>query len=239
VFTKSLKRVQIKDADQGIVEAVFSTFDVIDSDGDVTRKGAFTDGAAVVISAYGHQSWDGALPVGKGVINEVGNEAVLTGQFFVDTIHGLDTFNTVKHLSEDGLQEWSYSLENVEAERGTFAGKNVRFINAVSVKEVSPVLRGAGPLTRTLDIKSGGKFSEQADIALRDVKQLVEMAVERLTLRAPEGKSISEQTDAYEQLLAALVPLKSAIDDVTQAPIVDVSAEFARYLLLSSGAPIT
>ncbi len=50
---KSLTRFEVKDAEEGVVEAVFSTFDVVDSDGDITRKGAFDDGASVLISAYG------------------------------------------------------------------------------------------------------------------------------------------------------------------------------------------
>jgi hypothetical protein len=155
--TKTLTNVRIKNADEGLIEAVFSVFDVVDLDGDVTRKGAFTDGAAVVISAYGHGSWEGRLPVGKGTIREVGNEAILDGQFFLNTTHGRDTFETIKQLSEDELQEWSYSLHEVESERGTVDGKSVRIIKRVGlVKEVSPVLRGAGIGTRTLSAKSAG-----------------------------------------------------------------------------------
>src|SRR3954469_9939021 len=102
-YTKSLGRVEIKDAEKGIVEAVFSTFDVKDHDGDVTLKGAFKDGAPVRISAYNHGSWQGALPVGKGYISVDGDSAVLKGQFFMNTTHGRDTFETVKQLSEAGL----------------------------------------------------------------------------------------------------------------------------------------
>jgi hypothetical protein len=55
-------KVRVKDAAQGLVEAVFSTFNVIDSDGDVTLPGAFEEGAPARVSAYGHTSWDGKLP---------------------------------------------------------------------------------------------------------------------------------------------------------------------------------
>ena len=41
----------------------------------MTLKGAFTTGQAVVVSAYGHGSWEGKLPVGKGVIREEGDLA--------------------------------------------------------------------------------------------------------------------------------------------------------------------
>lgn len=166
--TKALSRVEIKDAAKGEVTAVFSTLNVIDSDGDVTLKGAFTDGAPVVISAYGHGSWKGQLPVGKGVIRETQTEAVLEGRFFMDTTHGKDTFLTVKALSDgDSLQEWSYSLEDVKSHKGTHDGENVQFIDAVTVKEVSPVLAGAGVDTRTLTTK-GKQLSSELNEALRN-----------------------------------------------------------------------
>lgn len=174
---KTITNVRVKDAELGIVEAVFASHlvdpsqlgqadaKVIDKDGDVTLKGAFTDGQAVVISAYGHGSWEGRLPVGKGVIREVGDQAVMEGQFFMNTPHGRDTFETVKELSADDLQEWSYSLHEVTAVRGTVAGKAVRILQQVKrVKEVSPVLMGAGVDTHTLSTKDGRK---QLDSSLR------------------------------------------------------------------------
>lgn len=153
--TKAMSRVEIKDADRGEITAVFSTLNVVDSDGDVTVKGAFDDGAACVISAYGHQSWKGKLPVGKGRIRETSIEGVFEGRFFLDTIDGADTFKVVKQLIEDDGpgQEWSYGLVDMVTERGEFAGQKVRFIKSVRVPEVSPVLIGAGVNTRTLEAK--------------------------------------------------------------------------------------
>lgn len=173
---KALVRVTIKDADLGTVEAVFASHlvsadelksasaEVIDKDGDVTLKGAFTAGQKVVISAYGHGSWKGQLPVGKGVIEERGDIAVMTGQFLMDTTHGRDAFLTVKALSEDDLQEWSYSLDEVKASRAIVAGRSVRVLEQVKkVKEVSPCLVGAGVATRTLETKD----RKQLDTSIR------------------------------------------------------------------------
>lgn len=151
--TKALGRVEIKDAAKGTVKAVFSTFDVVDHDDDVTAPGAIEDGAPVRISAYGHASWGGALPVGKGVVRIEGSEAILEGQFFLDTTHGRDTFETVKQLSEDGLQEWSYGFDVLDAEPIERDGKRVRLLKRLKVHEVSPVLLGAGIATRTLAVK--------------------------------------------------------------------------------------
>lgn len=149
--TKSF-HVEIKDAAKGEVEALFSTYNVIDKDGDVTMPGAFTDGAPTKISAYGHASWSGVLPVGKGTIHDTGSGAVLKGQFFLDTTAGKDTFTTVKELGV--LQEWSYGYDVLEYSYGEFEGRNVRFLKKLKVHEVSPVLIGAGIGTMTMSAKS-------------------------------------------------------------------------------------
>lgn len=226
--TKALSAVQIKDATKGIVTAVVSTFGVIDADGDVTSKATFTEGAPVVVSAYGHASWQGGggnLPVGKGTLSTTDTECIAELQFFMSTPHGKAAFDTIAELGP--LQEWSYSLEGTVGKRGELDGMPANFLESTSVKEVSPVLRGASINTRTLSTKAL-KFSEQADNALCVVRQLVETAVERLTLRATEGKSISEQTGAYDQLMVELAPLKAAIDAATPT---DHSDELTRIFM--------
>lgn len=152
---KSVSQFEIKDAASGTVRAVIATLNVVDKDGDWTPNGAVTDGQAVVISAYGHKSWDGELPVGHGAISEVGNEVVFEGQFLLNTPQGQATFATVEELTKAGLQEWSYSLHDVESERAMKDGRSVRVLKRIGlIKEVSPVLRGAGVNTRTLQIKA-------------------------------------------------------------------------------------
>jgi hypothetical protein len=309
----------IKNAGKGEVEALFSRFDVIDHDGDVTLKGAFTEGQPVVISAYNHASHrTAALPVGKGTIHESAaeNGEVMKGRFLLNTTHGADTFETVKALSEDGLQEWSYSLHDVVATKGTWEGERARIIEQVGfVKEVSPVLMGAGIDTVTLDVKAAkqlhsstagllsqearrrwgwawledfdpdagyavfqvetddgwrlvqvdyeatdttatlaeqetevhrtalylpksAKFHEHTSTALRSVKGLVEMATDRLTVRAAEGKSIDEQLAVLDLLEAELAPLRDAIAKTRtpHTPAADTAAglhlEYARALSL-------
>lgn len=149
--TKAL-RVEIKDEAKGQVRAVFATFNKIDSHGDVTLPGAFEDGAEVPISSYGHTSWDGALPVGKGAIRQTSKEAIFEGEFFMDTTHGADTFRTVKALG--ALGQWSYGYDPVEYSFGEHDGQHVRFLAKQKTHEVSPVLLGAGVGTRTLATKS-------------------------------------------------------------------------------------
>ncbi|PAZ15674.1 hypothetical protein CLM62_12825 [Streptomyces sp. SA15] len=170
--TKTLRGVEIKDESKGEVTAVFATLGVRDHDGDFTRDGAFTDGAPVRISAYGHKSWDGLLPVGKGVIRIKGKKAILEGQFFMNTTHGRDTFETVRELSEAGLQEWSYGFDINEFSFGEEKGQQVRYLDRVTVHEVSPVLLGAGIGTRTLSAK--GRDLADAGYTPESVKAAVQ-----------------------------------------------------------------
>ena len=243
-ITKHMSRVEIKDEDRGEVAAIFSTFDVVDSDGDVTLKGAFTDGAPVAISAYGHRSWSGELPVGKGRIRELSTEAVMEGRFFLDTQKGLDTFRTVKAMSEDDMQEWSYSLDNIKGRKGEHDGRPVRFIESVYVTEVSPVLKGAGVNTRTLSTKSA-KFSEHATTVLADVDALITRATEVMALRAQKGKSLGDESaDLLSALTADLDRLKELLDTGTTNPSSDgevdptgddLAREFARFVAMTQG----
>lgn len=195
---KSLSGVEIKDAEKGIVNAVFSTMNVRDRDGDFTREGAFTDGAKVAISAYGHKSWEGALPVGKGVIRVKGKKAVLEGQFFMNTTHGRDTFETVKSLAEDGLGEWSYGFDIDKHSYGKEGDRPVRYLDQVTVHEVSPVLLGAGINTRTLSAK--GRGSDDQDPERQSAKTAVRGPIpycETATLARPwdGAKTVSDLPD--------------------------------------------
>lgn len=162
--TKQLQpRVEIKDEDKGEVELVFSTFNVIDKDQDVTLPGAFSgvDGTKVPVSAYGHMSWEGKLPVGVATIKQYRNEARATAKFLMDTQHGADTFRTVKALHKDGLGDWSYGYKPKDYSFGEFEGQRVRFLKELGVDEVSPVLVGAGVQTRTLSAKGAAENDDQ------------------------------------------------------------------------------
>lgn len=171
---KSLQGVEVKDAQKGTVEAVFATLNVVDKDGDITVKGAFEDGQNVRISAYGHESWKAALPVGRGVIREIGDEAILEGKFFLDTDHGRNTFETIKGLED--LSEWSYGFDVVDHASPSSDEKDegaTRILRRLKVHEVSPVLLGAGVNTRTLAVKERPSFPDECSNVLGDVKELI------------------------------------------------------------------
>lgn len=181
---KPLSHVEIKNADRGEVSAVFSTFNVVDSDGDVTLPGALVDGEEVLISSYGHTSWQGALPVGKGRIRTTKSEAILDGQFFMDTTHGRDTFAVVKSLA--GSQQWSYGFDTLDSEPGQFDGRSVKLLKKLKVHEVSPVLIGAGVNTRTLATKALVESGYDVKEATRIVEGTVNVSEYRAAIRPHE-----------------------------------------------------
>jgi hypothetical protein len=162
---------------------------------------------------------------------------VLEGRFFLNTTGGRDTFETVKEMSDvDGPgQEWSYSLADVQSEKGTYEGRQVNILRKIHVDEVSPVFKGAGIGTRTLAVK-GAKFSEHADTVLADVDALIERASEVVALRAEKGKTIAEESaELLKRLDASLERLKSLVvaPPPEQSPD-EVLREFARFVSLST-----
>lgn len=225
---KSLARFEVKDETKGEVEAVFATLNVKDHDDDVTKPGAFENGAEVVISAYNHKSWEGALPVGKGTIQEVGNEVVMKGRFFLNTTAGRDTFEVVKELG--ARQEWSYGFNVLESEPGEHEGKSVRVLKRMAVHEVSPVLRGAGVGTTTRYAKS---LKDEVADAVDAVKAAVDSAERVVALRAEKGKSLSnvnaESLDGLKaqcERLAALLNTKEA-DGTSEPNADDINTQLA------------
>lgn len=221
--TKALSGLKIVDGDQGMISAVFSTFGVKDSDGDVTLPGAFEDGAPVRISAYNHASWGpGVLPVGKGTIRTTDEEAILDGRIFLDTQAGGDTFSVLKQMED--LQEWSYGFDIMDSEDGVVGGEPVKLLKRLKVHEVSPVILGAGVNTRTLTVKGQGlKLSEHIESVKAEVDALTERVAEVVAKRTEKGKGLGEASlEALSALDTTLAGLR-----VVLAPPTDDSAEKA------------
>ena len=176
------------DGAPGEFRAVFSTFNVVDKDGDVTLPGAFKSGAAVRISYWGHRWQD--LPVGRGVIGQDEKQAWVDGKFFLDTMAGKETYQTVKNLDE--LQEWSYGYDVLRSEMGKFgeAQDDVRFLKELEVAEVSPVMLGAGIDTRTEAIKGVKPYPNEHACRLRQPGDFQADSFKRIK-RKHEGKEYS------------------------------------------------
>jgi hypothetical protein len=149
---------EAKDDTQGTFSARFATLNVVDHQGDVTVPGAFGK-QSVLIEAYGHN--DKTLPVGVGEITEQGNDALVNGRFFLDTVAGKEHYSTLKNVGP--LQQWSYTFEVEDSAPGVFDGKDVRFLRKMHVIAAAPVQRGAGVNTQTLAIKAADKATMRTE----------------------------------------------------------------------------
>lgn len=211
--TKQITPSEVKfDDEQGTVTARFASFNSKDADNDVTLPGFF--GKQTVAIAWAH---DRARLVGKGVISETDDGAILAGQFFLDTIEGKQAYLTTKAMGD--LQEWSYGYYILEggAKLGEFEGGSVRFLTpkedgtpGVKVAEVSPVLVGAGVGTATTSIKStdGVRFVDQAIEVAKAAEMLVSRASEIAAIRGEKGKALGDEA------LASLLDVKTRLESV-------------------------
>jgi len=216
----------------GAFSAVFSTLDVVDHDGDVTRPGAFKDGVGVVVGSWGHKFDE--LPVGKGIIRSGPNEAAVDGAFFLDTAPGKDTYETVKALGP--LGEWSYIFNVTKASFGEFEGREVRFIEQVDVFSVDPVLAGAGINTRTTDIKSHDALTlgDLGEAILADIESYGERLKSRAAFRAREGRvlstaNVSRLQGIADALESSAKELRGLLTEADPKQIDGLVQQFLRY----------
>ena len=116
---KLFKTVSMKAVDEveGKVEAVFSNFNEVDSDGDVVLPNAiklgYGDRGVAMVWAH-----DWKRVIGRGEIVDDGTKAIFKGQFIMDTQEGKDAYNTVKAMGD--LQQWSFGYEVLDSEKGMF-----------------------------------------------------------------------------------------------------------------------
>ena len=154
--------IELKD-DSGQVEAVFSIFNSLDSDGDVVMPGAVKSGFKndQVPMVWSHK-WD--MPIGKGTIKQDSDKAVFKGEFFMDTESGKEAYNLVKNMGD--MQQWSFGYKVNDSDFGKADDKageetNARYLKDLTVYEVSPVLVGANQDTYTLAIKSNTELLKE------------------------------------------------------------------------------
>ena len=206
--------VELDNQDEGYVKALISKFDIVDRDGDVVLPSAFTDGQPIKMAAWGHE-WE-KLAVGKGHIKVQPDGAYFEGNFFLNTTHGRDTYETVKGLGE--LQEWSWGFEIPKggSYRGNFKGQPVRFIKAANAHEVCPVLVGANQGSKTVAIKSAG--DENESMTLKDL--IVELRTLVVDADAGDLPTLIKSVHLLESVESKKA-LKSASDEDDYAVIIE------------------
>jgi len=205
-------RLEFKDDKEGEFTARIATLNVVDSDGDMTKPGAFPEGKEILISSYQHGSWMGELPVGKAVIHEKDDEVIAEGEFNLKTTTGKDHYEAVKFTGE--LQEWSYGFLPIEAADETHDGQKIRVLTKVEPFEISPVLKGAGVGTATLGIKDGGwPYSEHMVGVLAALASATERSKSLADLRRKEGRVLSTANcDKIKAVLKVLSELKAELE---------------------------
>lgn len=207
---KTVKAELKQVSEAGEFEAVIATLGVIDSDGDIIQPGAFKGADSVsILPTHNSQS----VPLGKGRIEERGDQAVVVGKMNLDTQPGREWHSHLKFDMENppARQEWSFGFMIEDSASETRDGQEIRLLKSLDVFEASPVLLGAGVNTRTLAVKQ--RFAEQIDTCLAEIERIAERAGEIAEMRAAKGKTLSADRKAQ---LAALVEkaekLRNAVD---------------------------
>lgn len=253
-MNKESKNFEFKalDEETGKVEAVFSVFNNLDTDGDVVVSGAiksgFKDNQVPMVFAH---KWD--QPIGKGVIEQDDEKATFKGNFFMDTEAGKEAYQLAKAM--DDLQEWSFGFRINDSEIKKFKADDnspevdARFLKDLTVYEVSPVLVGANRETYTLSIKSGEEAVYEASNIkdshekMEDEKDLFETA-EEAEKRAEElgcsgshsidyeGRTMYMPCKDHASYLASLeksLRIESEQKDLSEDSGSDTSVQGARF----------
>jgi len=220
-FQSEIKEV----SDEGEFEAVIATLGVIDSDGDIIEKGAFS-GATISIQPA-HDSR--ALSLGKGRVVEVGDQAIIKAKFNLETQSGREWHSQLKFdlANPPAVQEWSFGFMTLKDEMVTRDGKTIRLLKKLKEFEVSPVLLGAGMGTGTVSVKNKGEKSkrlvDQADEILSDVDDMIVRVEEIRVMRKAKGNDLSaDRIDQIKRMGAKLesvsVQLKNMFNDDAPTP---------------------
>ena len=179
-----------EDGDTRYIEAVFSLFDVIDSDNDVTKSNALRSGYTgnKVPLVWNH---DWAKVIGRGIIETDNQKAVFKG-YFLNTEAGKEAYETVKAMQD--MQQFSYGFQVLKSTKGTHIDSKgeevpVRILEDVKVWEVSPVLVGAQQNSFVQALKTG---LEQVDDEIKAEMQ-VESTVQEVSSNTIASDSTSSQ----------------------------------------------
>ena len=195
----TLKRLE----DEGQVEAAFSVFGLVDSDGDRLVGRAFKEGQSVPM-VWSH---DWTRPIGRGTVKVRPDMATVVGRFFTETAAGREAYLTVKAMGD--LQNWSFGYRTKDSEVDR---SGARVITDLELFEVSPVLVGANRSTVTLSVKNGAT-RPSADPALAAIRARLghgqrvaaaEVAAIRAGLYEGDARERRQAAELYVQSLRVL-----------------------------------
>ncbi|MFD7334918.1 2'-5' RNA ligase family protein [Streptomyces violascens] len=154
---------------KGICRAIFAVTGVVDDVADLIVPGAFAHTLATrPVKTVWHHEWQQPIGVvldieewqpGDARFAEIPNwpaaagALVATIQFNLRTSKGRDVYEQVRQWHEHGQAQFSIGYR-VPVAGATKRADGVRVIHKLDLYEVSPVLHGAHPMTRSLEVKA-------------------------------------------------------------------------------------
>ena len=124
-----------------------------DKDGDVYGKDVLSGKQSTLILP----AHDGSnVPLGKATVYQTETDIRADLVFNLDIEDGRKWASALKFDLDNGApkNEWSYGFRVLESDQETHDGERVNVLKKLDIFEVSPVVRGAGNETRTIDIKA-------------------------------------------------------------------------------------
>ena len=210
---------------EGIVEAIVSVFNNVDSVGDRVKYGFFDESIKSKLPK-GVWSHDWRTPVAKTLeakellpgdpllpekLQSLGGLYV-KGQFNLETQAGRETFSNIK---AGIIDEFSIGY-TVQEE--TIAPDGARELIKGKLYEWSPVLFGANPATAVVGVKSG--LNDDVEAVTAEVTRVITRLTERADIRMKEGRTLSSAnvarlTELLDTLSNAVTSLKGLIESAT------------------------
>ena len=229
--------ITLKESDgdkPGEFEAIFSTFDVVDLDGDIVRRSAITDGQRVPV-LWAHDSRK--MPVATGVISTTEKHAIIKG-VFIDSTIGRDAHATIKETAD--LQELSWGFSILKAQDVTEDGETHRELLETKEHEVSFVLRGAaGPGNTGVESVKSHSLVEQIQHTSVTVRAVLDRAKEVARLRHDKGETLgvksaealAELHEDFKELEGLLEGLQKTVktDGEPTATAAGLRAQLLRF----------
>lgn len=214
---------ELKAAEEGVIEAIVSVFNLVDRGDDIVRPGAFKASLSAKLPNFvWSHDWD--RPVGKTLAAEElepGDSRLpesirpygglwVKGQFNLETQRGREAYADLKF---GAVQEFSIGFRII---RDAYDRDNgIREILEAELFEWSPVLVGMNPATTVISVKgepqAGRSLCDQADAVLAAADALVDRLQGYAEMRARDQRRVSpariEQAKALIERLQRFVSL--------------------------------
>lgn len=218
-YNKAGFRALSADSESGIVKAIVSVYDVVNSQNSVIRYGAFSESIArqlpAVVVEHNWSSPNAVTLTAKELppndpllpdeIKEYGGLYV-EGQYFPDIKDSWDTFLKIKN---GVYREYSIAFEVTES---NILENEVEEITKGTLFEWCPVFIGANAYTSTISTMSALPINEDTEAVLAQVQRNIARWEHRLDMRLNAGRKISAENMA--ELNTALDVLQEGVNRI-------------------------